>query len=273
MSIERTFDGKGRIIHLQEGDHETRFSYNASDELIEKTDYLGLTTSYTYHPVHGKPTLIEAEPTVQEIIYDAFGRDVIRKNAYGATTLIKPNSYGDPLEIVHPDGGKETFQYGPNGLCLEEVDPDGLKTSYSYDPLGRLISKSKGAYETTYFYDAYHLTEEKDPIGISTFYTYNLAGQKIYQERAGVVTEFSYDSLGFLSAESLLARKTSFENDVLGRVLEKNIDGVLKIAYTYDSSGNVASIAQGGPTVFSYDLHDRLVEKINAEGEKTTFFL
>jgi RHS repeat-associated protein len=272
LSIERTFDGKGRIVHSQEGDHETRFSYNASDELIEKTDYLGLTTSYTYHPIHEKPTLIEAEPTLQEITYDAFGREVMRKNAYGATTQIKPNSYGDPLEIIHPDGGKETFQYGPNGLCLEEIDPDGLKTSYSYDPLGRLLSKRKGAYETNYFYDAYHLTEENDPMGISTFYTYNLAGQKVGQARAGVVTKFSYDSLGFLSSESRSGRKTTFENDVLGRVLEKNIDGVLKTAYTYDSSGNVASIANGNPVFFSYDPYDRLVEKINAEGEKTTFF-
>lgn len=272
LIIERTFDAKGRIINLKEGAHKTQFSYNGSDELIEKTDYLGLTTSYTYHPVHGKPTLIKAEPIVQEISYDAFGREVIRKNAYGATTLTKLNSYGDPLEIIHPDGGKETFQYGPNGLCLEQTDPDGLKTSYSYDPLGRLLFKRKGAYETAYFYDAYHLTAEKDPIGVSTFYTYNLAGQKVRQERAGVVTEFSYDSLGFLSAESRSGRKTSFENDVLGRVLEKNIDGVLKTAYTYDSSGNIASIANGDPVFFSFDPYDRLVEKVNAEKERTTFF-
>lgn len=270
LTIERTFDEKGRIIHSQEGAHATKFSYNASDELIEKTDYLGLTTTYSYHPVHGKPTLIEAEPVIQEIIYDPFGREVIRKNAYEATTRIKPNSYGDPLEIVHPDGGKETFQYGPNGLCLEATDPDGLKTGYSYDPLGRLLSKRKGSYETNYFYDAYHLIEAKDPIGVSTFYTYNLAGQKVRQERAGVVTEFGYDSLGFLSSESGLGRRTSFKNDVLGRVLEKNVDGVLKTSYTYDSSGNIASIARGDPVFFSYDPYDRLLETVNGEGERRT---
>jgi RHS repeat-associated protein len=272
LIIERTFDATGRIVHLKEGARETQFSYNSSDELIEKTDYLGLTTSYTYHPVHGKPTLIEAEPTVQEIFYDAFGREVIRKNAYGATIQTKPNSYGDPLEIVYPDGGKQSFVYGPNGLCLEKTDPDGLKTSYSYDAQGRLLSKREGAYETTYIYDAYHLTEEKDPIGICTFYTYNLAGQKVRQERAGVVTEFSYDSLGFLSAESRSGRRTSFKNDVLGRVLKKDIDGVLKTSYTYDASGNIASIANGDPVFFSYDSYNRLIEKVNAEGEKTALF-
>src|SRR5690606_6507467 len=35
-TIQRTFDGKGRLITLQEGEHITRFTYNSSDELIQK---------------------------------------------------------------------------------------------------------------------------------------------------------------------------------------------------------------------------------------------
>ena len=271
MVIQRAFDDKGRLITLCEGGHTSQFSYNSSDELIQKIDYLGLKTQFRYHPVHGKPIWIEEDPTLVEMKYDDFGREIERKNAYGSTTYTQVNSYGDPIVIMHPDGGKEVFQYAPNRTLLSATDPDGLLTSYTYDPLKRLLSKRKGAYETTYFYDAYHLTEEKDPIGISTFYSYNLAGQKARQERAGIVTEFSYDSLGFLSAESRSGRQTSFENDVLGRVLKKNIDGVLKTSYTYDSSGNIASIARGDPVFFSYDPYDRLVEKVNAEGEKTLF--
>lgn len=271
LTIERVFDGKGRLIHLKEGDHQTRFSHNASDELTQKIDYLGLITNYTYHPVHGKPVLIEQEPTIQEITYDAFGREIRNKNAYGAVTQTKPNSYGDPLEIIHPDGGKETFTYAPNGLLIEEIDPDGLKTCYSYDPLSRLLSKKRGVYETNYIYDAYHLIEERDPLGISVFYTYNLADQKIKEEKAGRVTEFTYDPLGFLSGEFRSGRKTCFTNDVLGRVLKKNIDGLLKTTYTYDSAGNIASIANGDPIYYSYDPYDRLIEKINGEREKITF--
>lgn len=96
-----------------------------------------------------------------------------------------------------------------------------------------------------------------------------MSGQKIREEKADVVTEFAYDSLGFLSSESRSGRKTSFENDVLGRVLEKNIDGVLRTAYTYDPSGNTASITNGDPIFFFYDAYDRLVEKIDADGAKT----
>jgi RHS repeat-associated protein len=270
LTIDRTFDNKGRITLLKEGDHETQFTYNAMDELIEKTDYLGLTTSCSYHPVHGKPVLIEAEPTSQKIIYDSFGREIERQDAYGASTKTKPNSLGDPMEIIHPDGGKEIFIYAANGLLLEKKDPDGLKTSFSYDPLGRVLSKKEGNLEATYHYDAYHLIKEKDPLGYVTTYTYNLAGQKIREERARRVTEFTYDSLGFLAGKTRAGRKISFKNDFLGRTLEKNIDDCLITTYTYDPAGKVASISKGDPIYFSYDPYDRIIEKIDANGAKTT---
>ncbi len=270
LTIDRTFDNKGRLTLLKEGDHETHFTYNAMDELIEKTDYLGLTTSYAYHPVHGKPILIEAEPTSQKLIYDAFGREIERQDAYGALTKTKSNSLGDPLEIVHPDGGKEVFIYTTNGLLLGRIDPDGLKTSFFYDPLSRMLSKKEGTLETTYLYNPYHLIEEKDPLGYVTIHTYNLAGQKVREERTGRVTEFTYDPLGFLANKTRAGRKISFQNDVLGRVIEKNIDERLKTIYTYDPADNVASISKGDPIYFSYDPYDRIIEKVDANGAKTT---
>ncbi|PWU14878.1 MAG: hypothetical protein C5B45_03765 [Chlamydiae bacterium] len=66
LSIDRIFDDKGRLIHIKEADHITCFTYNAYDDLIEKTDYLGLKTNYTYHPVHHKPTLIKSPPNLAQ---------------------------------------------------------------------------------------------------------------------------------------------------------------------------------------------------------------
>jgi YD repeat-containing protein len=258
LTIERIFDSKGRLTNLKEGDHKTSFQYNASDELIEKTDYLGLTTRYTYHPVYGKPVRIEASPILQENSYDAFGRATKRIDVYGDTIQTKFNSFGDPLEIIYPSGGKKTFDYSSNGRLIEITDPDGIKTSYSYDPLGRILFKKQGASETNYIYDAYHLIEERDPLGISTYYTYNSAGQKIKEEKAGRATEFAYDALGFLSLKKKSQREISYKNDVFGRVLNKNIDGVLKTSFTYDPSGNLASISNGDPIYFSYDPYGRL---------------
>jgi RHS repeat-associated protein len=268
--IQRSFDSKGRLITLQEGDHTTRFAYNSSDELIQKTDYLGLETQYRYHPVHGKPVWIAEDPTLLEITYDDFGREIARKDAYGATTTTQPNSYGDPLIIVRPDGGREVFCYAPNRTLLSRINPDGLKTSYTYDPLKRMLSKTVGTRKTIYTYDAYNLLKEKDPLGASTCYEYNLSGQKIKETRGDRVTQFSYDPLGFLAKTERGVRSTTYQNDVLGRVVSKSVDGRLDTSYTYDPAGNIASITKQDTIRFLYDPYDRLIEKVDAEGAKTT---
>jgi len=107
------------------------------------------------------------------------------------------------------------------------------------------------------------------PKGFPLITNYNPAGQKIEENRAGRKTQFEYDSLGFLSLVKRGQRKISYHNDVLGRVLEKSIDSVLKTSYTYDSSGNLKSITKGFPTYFTYDAFDRLVKKTDPENAKT----
>ena len=41
LAIDRTFDAKGRLIQLNEDFQFTKFRYDSTDLLIEKTDYLG----------------------------------------------------------------------------------------------------------------------------------------------------------------------------------------------------------------------------------------
>ena len=268
--IHRSFDDKGRLVCLQNGHHTTRFAYNSSDELIHKIDYLGLETHTRYHPVHGAPVRIEEGSTLTEIAYDDLGRETSRKDAYGATTLAQPNSYGDPLSITHPGGGKEVFQYAPNRTLVRATDPDGLTTSCTYDPLKRMLSKTVGTRKTSYTYDAYHLLSETDPLGNITQYQYNLAGKKVQKTRGDKDLQFSYDALGFLSKVENGSRCTVYKNDVLGRTLTQSIDGMLDTTYTYNSAGRVASITQQETTYFTYDPYDRLIEKIAGDGAKTT---
>src|SRR5690606_33363162 len=60
------------------------------------------------------------------------------------------------------------------------------------------------------------------------------------------------------------------QNDVLGRVVNKSVDGQLDTSYTYDPAGNIASITKQDTMRFLYDPYDRLIEKVDAEGAKTT---
>ncbi len=269
LVIRRTFDNKGRLTLLQEDDHETRFDYNASDELIKKVDYLGTTTTYHYHPVHGKPDRIEEESSVTEMSYDSFGRPVVTIDSMNAKTIKKYNSYGDVVQITYPEGGQESCTYYSNGLLKSHTDPDGLITTYKYDVLGRKKEQTVGKLVTSYEYDGYNLCRTIDSAGFFTTYKYDFADRKIEKNREGRITRYGYDFLGFLNKEEKGERKTDYINDTLGRVLTKSVDGILETSWEYDAGGNIVTIQQGGMRHFSYDSHNRCREKIDEEGNKT----
>jgi len=270
LVIHRTFDEKGRLTLLQEGTHETQFLYNASDELIKKIDYLGFVTKYHYHPVHGKPDRIEEESSVTEIVYDAFGLPIETIDPTNARTIKKYNSYGDIVQIVHPEGGKEVLSYYPNGLLQSHRDPDGLVTTYIYDALGRTKEKTVGERTATFDYDGYNLCRTIDPAGFITNYKYDLVDRKIEENREGRITRYGYDPLGFLAFEGKGKYRMDYSHDALGRMLTKSIDGVLETVWTYDAGGNITTIEQGGTSRFLYDAHNRCIEKIDEEGYKTS---
>jgi RHS repeat-associated protein len=270
LVIDKTYDAKGRLTTLKEGDHVTQYSYNSSDHVIEKIDYLGLKTLTTYHPLHQKPILIESNPTQTKISYDWFGRQSELQDAYGAITKTTYNSLGIPVSIQYPDGGTSLFSYDSLGRLIESIDCDGLKITYDYDSLSRVLSKVVGSRTSVYLYDAYNLLEEIDALGFSTRYKYNLAGKVTEKNYEGRISSFSYDELGYLASEERDGRITNYHNDLLGRVIQKSIDSVLSTSYSYDAAGNIAAIANEHPTTYSYDPYNRLVEKVDAEGFVTT---
>ncbi len=269
LVIRRTFDDKGRLTLLQEDDHETRFDYNASDELIKKVDYLGFTTTYHYHPVHGKPDRIEEESSITEMSYDLFGRPVVTIDPMNAKTIKKYNSYGDVVQINYPEGGQESRVYYPNGLLKSHTNPDGLISTYKYDALGRKKEQTVGKLTTSYEYDGYNLRRTIDPAGFFTTYKYDLVDRKVEENREGRITRYGYDFLGFLNKEEKGGHRTDYTNNALGKVLTKSVDGVLETSWEYDPGGNVVTIQQGGISRFSYDSHDRCIEKMDEEGNKT----
>ncbi len=128
-----------------------------------------------------------------------FGRDILPEDSAGSQTRTTFNSYGSPLQIIYPGGGKELFEYEPNGNRIAIAYIEGIATTFSYDVLKRLTSKTTGSATTLYRYDASNLIEEMNAEGISTHYSYNGAGQKLLEETAGRVTTFGYDPLGFLN--------------------------------------------------------------------------
>ena len=220
--------------------------------------------------MHGTPDRIEEESSVTEMSYDSFGRPVVTIDSMNAKTIKKYNSYGDVVQITYPEGGQESCTYYPNGLLKSHRDPDGLITTYKYDALGRKKEQTVGKLVTSYEYDGYNLCRTIDPAGFFTTYKYDFFDRKIEDDREGRITRYGYDFLGFLNKEEKGGHRTDYTNDALGRVLKKSVDGVLETSWDYDAGGNVVTIQQGEMSQFSYDSHNRCIEKIDEEGNKTS---
>ncbi len=268
LAIIRKYDEKGRLFALQEDKHLTKFEYNDSDLLIRTMDYLGFTTRYSYDSVHQKPTEIDSLPMVTRIGYDAFGREIEKSDAYGNTRFTRYNAYGSPTEILHPSGGKESFQYASNGHLVSHTDPDGISTIYTRDVLGRICTKTIADATTLYQYNGYELVQETDAEGTTTQFFYDKVGRKTKEAVAGREVTFCYNPLGFLAKAQRGTRTTEYVRDCLGRVLHESTDG-LKTSWTYDESGNISSLTKGGTTFFVYDSYDRLTEKTDPLGFRT----
>lgn len=261
LAIDRTFDAKGRVSSMKENDHVTRFIYNPWDDLVEKTDYLGLKTSYSYHPVHHKPILIESSPTLLKVIYDSFGREIQWSDIYEATTKTKVDSYGNPLEVISPEGGIETYEYAPNGLLASQTDPDGLKTAFTYDALGRTLSKTAGSYTTSYSYDEggqVLVKTIRDPRNIETIEIYNAHDLLLKREIPGCVSEkFEYDSALRLIRQGHL----SFSYTPGGLRASMTEGGVRTTFWSYTPGGKLQTKTKPDGTVLSYEY--------NLQGELT----
>ncbi len=269
--MQRTFDAKGRVTLLQEGERTTQFAYNTSDEVVQTKDYLGFVTRYTYDPIHGKPTSIEDPLSFYAIRYNPFGWESEREDAYGAKILTTYNSFGAPVQHVYADGAREEFSYDAGGRCIRSVDADGLVTLYDLDSQGRCISKARGTAKTMYRYDAYNLIEEIDAEGISTQYVHDALSRKTQETRAGRATRYGYDSLGFLARTETGSRWMEQKNDLLGRPLEKSYDGQIISSWSYDPAGNIATHTTSGTTRYVHDPYRRLLTETDPLGNQTTF--
>jgi len=305
LSTAFGYDTLGRLKEKKEttDDQSTRImrsEYDPQNRLIQTTDRFGNSTHYTYAHLNPSPSKTIYPPIVSDkgepvsvvtnTAYDSLGRELAKTDANGNTTAYRYNAYGSPIEVLHPDGAKETFRYVLDGTLDRYTDPDGLTIQYQHDVLGRVLSKTYltadigPIAEETYTYNGFNLVAFTDKEGNLTQYFYDGAGRKIGEEFCGRKVEYTYDSLGRIQTtirhnqENTLA--IHYQRDLLGRILEEtktDSEGNLlyKIAYSYDADGNIAVITrpvngQNAVETISYDPFAREVCRIDPLSHQTT---
>lgn len=246
-----TFDSRGQKIAESKNDgEETRFFYDEFGRLIEQS----FPEVFNEHASLISPS--------RKFEYDICNGVIVEEDEKGYCTKKRYNCRGKEIEIVHPDGGIERFEYYLDGNLRKAVGKNGVYALYFYDVLSRLLKTEVYSADHELFsrtqstYTSFHMQSFTDVLGNTIYYEFNGLGQQIaIIEKAGEEcrkTEFEYDVFGHLYEkrewfDKDRARITLMERDYLGRVIEQTVEGIdkqvcKKKSYKYDGEGNCISL-------------------------------
>ena len=307
LKIQKKYDLAGRLRKTIEiGDanciRSTSFDYDCLGCLEKETDHFGNITFYhDYDPIIDQPTRIDY-PSIESadgegpisvvctFTYDAVGRISTQTDANHCTTITRYNAYDSPIEILYPNGSKETFTYYLNGDLHVHTDREGLITEYLYDCLGRITEKryfsddQQLLTQEIFTADSFHSLTMTDKENALTTFSYDDCGRKIREDHEGRIVEFVYDTLGRVvqeihqNGENTLCISKDFDRS--GQLIEERKTDVagnvlFRISYSYDADGHRTSEIryphnQAAITTYSYDPWGRVIKVEDPMGSVTT---
>jgi RHS repeat-associated protein len=204
--------------------------YDAVGNRIQRTDYNGVSTTYSYDNLNRLTTIVYPTRTV------TYGYDPLNN----LTRAINEN-------------GTIYINYDNRYRVSSVSDPFFYGISYNYDTTGnRTWLRVNGATYATYTYDAVNrLTNLADSGGLNFTYSYNAANRLTSRTAPnGVISSYAYDALD---------RLTSLMHTAGATTLSGNI-------YTYNNANNISSwTTQSAQRAYTYDAVDRLTGVANFE--------
>lgn len=262
------YDALGRKIKDiswgEKGAEIIQTSYNLFGEIVEVITAEGDKTltsyNYTYQNEHGQRVLLV------EII-DALGNiHRIEKNALGKdATFEKYNALNEKLS-------KKEYVYDGLGNIVKTIETSYLgketksnTTEKTYDLSGKLISvvessQSDQRKETQVHFNAKGLKEAvTKPSGVSLVYTYDELGRakELKSTDGSIHYIFQHDLLdNIISVEDPIMKTFTFrEYNTDNQLVKETIGNGLSLSYTYDSLGNILSIAlpDGSSVGYTYE--------------------
>jgi RHS repeat-associated protein len=267
--------------------------YGDYGRLVQQTDALGRSTTYTWTPGSCTGDLCTSTNTATatdprgNVWIDAFTPDGLL--ARQVDPLGNATSYGydpstrDPLSITDALGNIVQFQYDARHNVTQTTLPGSITTSATYTTSGDLSTATNGRnYTTSYGYDtAGNPTLVTKPGGVTIGFTYNPAGQvATVTDEAGKTTTDGYDTPGNLaSTTSPLGNKWSYGYDSSGRRISiidprGNAAGAnpndYKSTIAYNAADQIASTTDplGHTTTFAYDADGNLTSRTDADNHQ-----
>jgi RHS repeat-associated protein len=296
-------DGLGRLIAVREyyGTYitptwnpgetpaETRYWYDAADNLIGVRDGLGNVTCIAYDPLGRKTAMDDPSMGHWEYRYDAAGNLVKQRDArhqaicfaYDPLNRLVGKTYhanvaqldglvcpGPPYAVAYG------YDQGPNGIGRRTAmtDTTGV-TTWRYDARGRVLTETRtltsiGTFTTGWGYDAAgRVVRQVYPDGEVVTTAYNLRGlPTAVVGQSPYLAGATYNALGRPLQQTWgNDRVTTYAyHPQNARLTQLTVPGnLLDLRYGYDRVGNITAITDtvngGQVQTFGYDARDRLV--------------
>jgi RHS repeat-associated protein len=261
-------DALGAVIHVrcnaaglpveitEPGGAVTRYERDAFGRPIATVDPLGATTRLTW-TVEGQLACRFSPDGAREAwTYDGDGNCTAQVDAGGGVTASEYTHFDLLTGQTGPDGVRHEFTYDAELRLIQVTNPQGLTWDYTYDPAGRLIAESDFDDRTvTYEVDpAGQLASKTNPLGQRITFERDPLGQITRKDLDGQVTTFAYDPAGRLTQASGPDAEVVVQRDKLGRVKTEMTAG-RALAHTYDALGRRTRrvTPTGAISTFTYD--------------------
>jgi RHS repeat-associated protein len=226
---------------------------NAEGLITRETDFLGISTNYTWDTVSRLPTQVTTSSKTVRTAWDTALRLPSAVTETGRVTAYTYDTFGNQLTESVTDtipGTSSTgsvrsmaYTYNAQQLMATSTDPLGRVTSYSYDAGGNLtrITNALGHVTVLSRDNAGRLTGVTEPNGLQTTYGYDARGRLV--------------------------------QSIVGSNLAANL--VQRSTLTYTLSGQVATVqlASGHAISYSYDAAQRLTGATDNRGNRISYTL
>jgi len=213
-SLRYTYDDAGSLASVRDENHgqaNALYSYDPARRLSTVRQNLGsgqITTSYAYDTAGNLTSVTDPNGNITTYTYDDFGRMLSQTSPVTGTTTYAYDLAGDLLSMADANHGTTTRTYDSLGRVLTSTSAisggasetvtrgyDGSAETFS---LGRLISMTDGAGQTTYAYERRGLliaeTRNSEPYGMTTSFRYDANGNRttlVYP--SGLAVDYGYD--------------------------------------------------------------------------------
>ena len=270
--VANTYDKNDNLIEKEDTlGNTTSYEYDANDRLIKVIDALGEQISYQYDENGNQISITDKMRNVSQIIYDALDQPILQINALGDSLNIGYDEAGNQKLITNERGITTEFFYDELNRMISTQDPIGTQ-SFEYDENGNQINETDALGRiTTADYDALNqLTNTTYSDGSSISQSYDENGNRIsITNEESETDQFIYDALDRITSSTNTENETtSLTYDILGNqktvalpsgnVIRNVYDRESRLLASYDKLGRISKT--------TYDLNGKILTESDGNG-------